>query len=201
MKIKLIAAVARNQVIGINNALPWHLPEDLQYFKSCTLGSPVIMGRKTWDSLGRALPGRLNLVLTRQADWSPKLINAQGQIAAHSHYPKPLSQALNPETGKPLSAIACAPGLNEALDWLRTSGINGKVPEHAFLIGGSNLYDQALQADCIDELLLTELHADFEGDAYFPAWNRQRYTESQRIAHPATADRPWGFDFVKYTRV
>lgn len=64
----LIAALAQNRVIGSNNQLPWHLPADLKHFKALTLGKPIIMGRKTWDSLGRPLPGRLNLVVSRQAD-------------------------------------------------------------------------------------------------------------------------------------
>ncbi|HLA32488.1 MAG TPA: dihydrofolate reductase [Pseudomonas sp.] len=64
----LIAALAQNRVIGCNNQMPWHLPADLKHFKALTLGKPIIMGRKTWDSLGRPLPGRLNLVVSRQAD-------------------------------------------------------------------------------------------------------------------------------------
>ncbi|MFB4369588.1 MULTISPECIES: dihydrofolate reductase [unclassified Pseudomonas] len=63
----LIAALAENRVIGRDNQLPWHLPADLKHFKAMTLGKPIIMGRKTWDSLGRPLPGRLNLVVSRQA--------------------------------------------------------------------------------------------------------------------------------------
>lgn len=63
----LIAALAENRVIGRDNQLPWHLPADLKHFKAKTLGKPIIMGRKTWDSLGRPLPGRLNLVVSRQA--------------------------------------------------------------------------------------------------------------------------------------
>lgn len=62
----LIAALADNRVIGRDNQLPWHLPADLRHFKALTLGKPIIMGRKTWDSLGRPLPGRLNLVVSRQ---------------------------------------------------------------------------------------------------------------------------------------
>ena len=66
MRLALIWAMSRNRVIGRNNALPWYLPEDLKYFKRVTMGKPIIMGRKTWDSLGRPLPGRLNLVVSRQ---------------------------------------------------------------------------------------------------------------------------------------
>ena len=82
MKLHLIFARAANGVIGLNNTLPWHLPEDLAHFKRTTLGCPVIMGRKTWDSLPpkfRPLPGRLNIVVTRQPDWQ-----APGALTAHS---------------------------------------------------------------------------------------------------------------------
>lgn len=66
----LIAAVAANGVIGVDNSLPWRLPGDLKRFKALTLGNPIIMGRKTWESLGRALPGRHNIVVTRTADFT-----------------------------------------------------------------------------------------------------------------------------------
>ena len=72
MKIGMIFARARNGVIGKGGVMPWHLPEDLAHFKRVTLGCPVIMGRKTWDSLPprfRPLPGRINIVVTRQGDW------------------------------------------------------------------------------------------------------------------------------------
>jgi len=82
MKLNLIFARAANGVIGVNGALPWHLPEDMAHFKRTTLGCPVIMGRKTWDSLParfRPLPGRMNIVVTRQADWQ-----AEGALRAGS---------------------------------------------------------------------------------------------------------------------
>ena len=82
MKLHLIYARARNGVIGKDNQMPWHLPEDLAHFKRVTLGQPVIMGRKTWDSLPpkfRPLPGRLNIVVTRQPDWQ-----AEGALRAGS---------------------------------------------------------------------------------------------------------------------
>ena len=85
MKLRLIFARAANGVIGVNGDLPWHLPEDLAHFKRCTLGSPVIMGRKTWDSLPprfRPLPGRLNVVVTRQTDWQAE--GAEGVLRAGS---------------------------------------------------------------------------------------------------------------------
>lgn len=68
MRIAMIAAMAKNRVIGKDNKMPWHLPEDLRHFKAMTLGKPVVMGRKTFESIGRPLPGRHNIVISRQAD-------------------------------------------------------------------------------------------------------------------------------------
>ena len=68
MKIAMIAAMANNRVIGKDNQMPWHLPEDLRHFKQMTLGKPVVMGRKTFESIGRPLPGRHNIVVSRQPD-------------------------------------------------------------------------------------------------------------------------------------
>ncbi len=70
MKVSLIVAMADNNVIGVDNQLPWHLPADLKYFKSVTMGKPIIMGRKTFESIGRPLPGRQNIVITRNTEWS-----------------------------------------------------------------------------------------------------------------------------------
>ena len=82
MELKLIYARSRNGVIGRDGQLPWHLPADLAHFKQTTLGQAVVMGRKTWDSLPerfRPLPGRTNIVITRQTDW-----HAPGALVAHS---------------------------------------------------------------------------------------------------------------------
>ena len=79
MRVSLIVAMAQNGVIGRGNSLPWHLPEDLKRFKATTMGKPMLMGRKTCESIGRALPGRLNLVLTRDPRWS-----APGVSVVHS---------------------------------------------------------------------------------------------------------------------
>lgn len=78
MRISLIAAVAENGVIGREGGLPWRIPEDLKFFKATTLGKPVIMGRKTYQSIGKPLPGRLNIVLTRDRAW-----HAAGVTVAH----------------------------------------------------------------------------------------------------------------------
>lgn len=70
MTISLIVAASENNVIGKNNQLPWHLPNDLKFFKNTTWGMPVIMGRKTFESINKPLPGRINIVITRQNDWN-----------------------------------------------------------------------------------------------------------------------------------
>ncbi len=90
MRLKLIVAYAKNRTIGRDNALPWKLPGDLAHFKRTTLGCPIIMGRKTWDSLGRPLPGRKNIVITRDvskasagADFVDSLSNALDLVRDH----------------------------------------------------------------------------------------------------------------------
>lgn len=94
-KIVLIAAVARNRVVGDGQAMPWHLPEDLKHFRERTRGSPVVMGRKTWDSLPprfRPLPGRRNLVLTRQAGWQAEGAERVATLAQALALPSPTGQ-------------------------------------------------------------------------------------------------------------
>ncbi|HMM93764.1 dihydrofolate reductase [Phycicoccus sp.] len=69
-RVSLIAAVARNGVIGTGSAMPWHLPADFAFFKRTTMGHPLVMGRRTFDSIGRVLPGRRTIVITRRPDWT-----------------------------------------------------------------------------------------------------------------------------------
>ena len=161
--LSLIAAVARNGVIGDRNALLWRLPEDQRHFRRHTLGHAVIMGRKTWESLPaayRPLPGRRNLVVTRNSQW----------------------QASGAET---------VPSLEAAL--ARTADA-----DKAFVIGGGELYSQALA--WADELLLTEIDRDFDGDTAFPAWDRHAFTELQRERHHADAPNDFDYAFVTYRR-
>lgn len=82
MAVSLIVAMAENRAIGVKNDLPWHLPADLKYFKATTLGKPIIMGRKTFDSIGRALPGRQNIVVTRNQDWSHDGVDVATSLSA-----------------------------------------------------------------------------------------------------------------------
>ncbi|WP_434926932.1 type 3 dihydrofolate reductase [Shewanella sp. HL-SH2] len=80
MRIAMIAAMANNRVIGKDNQMPWHLPEDLKHFKAMTLSKPVVMGRKTYESIGRPLPGRHNIVITRQSNYAPDGVTCVGNF-------------------------------------------------------------------------------------------------------------------------
>ena len=159
--LALIAAVARNGAIGKGNALLWRESADQQHFRRVTMGCPVIMGRKTWDSLPerfRPLPGRVNIVVTTRPQWQ-----VDGALRAGSFD----------------AAIALA----------------GTAPK-AFVIGGAQVY--ALALPLVDELVLTEIDADLEGDTFFPAWNRAHFTETSRERH-TSAQGP-GYSFVTYRK-
>lgn len=106
--VTLIAAVGRNGVIGADNDMPWHLPEDFAFFKRTTMGHPMVMGRKTFDSIGRVLPGRRTIVVTRQSDWSHSEVET-----AHS-----LSEALS-LAGPADEVFVCGGGqvYAEAMPW------------------------------------------------------------------------------------
>jgi len=82
MTVSLIVAMAENRAIGVANDLPWYLPADLKYFKATTLGKPIIMGRKTFDSIGRALPGRQNIVVTRNQKWAHEKVDVVPSLEA-----------------------------------------------------------------------------------------------------------------------
>lgn len=185
MKVSLIAAVAQNRVIGINNTLPWQLPEDLAFFKQYTMGKPVIMGRKTYESIRRPLPGRLNIVISRDVQWQPPALKDGKSPSLH-----PLKGLHFPIEG---TLLAKAASLQEALDTLA-------LVDEAVIIGGSQLYTQALDSQLVDKLVLTEIQHPFEGDAYFPNWDRGAFAETSRQSNPAHGERPWAYNFVTYER-
>lgn len=164
--VALIAAVADNLCIGRDNKLPWKLPGDLKYFRQMTWGKPIIMGRKTWESLRGALPGRTNIVVTRQANFE-----AVGARAVAS-----LEAAL--ELAQDIALIeAC---------------------EEVMVMGGAEIYRQSLAL--ADRLYLTRVHAEVEGDAFFPAYDLAAYREIGREDVAAAGDNPYAFSFVRYER-
>ena len=157
-RVYLVAAVASNGIIGANGKLPWHIPEELRHFKRLTLGHPVIMGRRTWESLKGPLPQRENIVVTRRAGYE-----AEGAAVASS-----LEAALAMCIGEPV----------------------------AFVIGGTQLFEEAMPIAA--GMVLTEIQRDYDGDTWFPKWDRRQWRESQREAH--TAEDGTRFDFVLYER-
>lgn len=162
----MIVAAAQNRVIGRENALPWYLPNDLKYFKQTTLGKPIIMGRKTYESIGKPLPGRTNIVITRQEDYQP-----EGVKVVHSV-----------EEARDLAENVCL--------------IDGQT--EAMIMGGAEIYTLALPH--ADRLYLTEVHADVEGDAYFPEYDKSEWQEVSRENFSAEGANPYDYSFVVYDK-
>lgn len=154
--ISTIAAVAKNNVIGRDNKLLWHIPEDLKHFKKTTMGKPVVMGRKTFESLGKPLPGRPNIVVSR------------------SHAP---------EGGKEGAFFYSS--IDEAIKAAKELAAEMKVDE-IFILGGGEIYKQTL--DMTDRLYLTMIEREYEGDAFFPSFDRSEWkivSEDHRDGDPA----------------
>ncbi len=158
--ISLIVAASTNGVIGVDGDLPWRLSDDLKRFKALTTGKPVIMGRKTWDSIGRPLPNRQNIVITRNPDFA-----ADGCDVVST----------------PEQAIAAAGDADELM-----------------IIGGGTIYEIFL--DKATRVYLTLVHAEIDGDTYFPELDTHVWTEVSRTPHPADERHAVGFDFIDYER-
>jgi dihydrofolate reductase len=141
MQISVIVAMSENRVIGREGRLPWHLPADLKRFRTLTMGHPILMGRKTFESIGRVLPGRVNFVITRQKDYRIEGAKTVGSLQA-------------------------------ALDQCRL------FASECFIIGGGEIYREALAR--VDQLYLTLIHQEIEGDAYFPAFSANDFQEVER---------------------
>lgn len=160
MKVSLVAAYDRNRVIGKDNALPWRLPADMRRFRTLTTGKPVIMGRRTFESMGEPLPERENIVLTRDPGFT-----APGARVAYS--------------------------VAGALAMCREA-------EEVMVIGGSQVYGRFLPI--ADRLYLTEIDAEFDGDAYFPSVDGTKWVEVERAEHEPDAKNPYRYAFVTLER-
>jgi dihydrofolate reductase len=159
MKVSLIVAVAENGVIGKNNELPWRLSADLKHFKQITTGHHIIMGRKTFESIGKPLPNRISIIITRQADYTQA-----GCLVANS-----IEQAV--ELAKQ----------NEETE--------------AFIIGGGQIYDSSLEL--ADEIYFTRVHAEIDGDAFFPKLDSEKWIEISREKHDADEKNQFDYSFVE----
>ena len=144
--ISFVVARARNGIIGKDGAIPWHISEDMRRFKAITMGKPLVMGRKTWDSLPRKpLPGRTNIVVTRDRNFA-----AEGAVVMHS--------------------------VDDAL-----TRAEAEKPDEIAVIGGAEIYAALLPR--ATRIHLTEVDADFSGDASMPAFDPATWRETAREAH------------------
>ena len=165
MIVSLIWAMAENNVIGIENRLPWKLPADMQWFRQNTMGKPIIMGRLTFESFGaKALPGRRNIIISRDTDY---------------------------RSGENTDDIEVYNSLEAALD--ATKGV-----EEVMIIGGMSLYKQALSM--ADRLYMTLVHAELEGDAWFPEFDIKRWDQTERSNYEADEKNSYPYSFVVFNR-
>jgi len=160
MRISIIAAMAANRAIGLENRLPWNLPDDLKRFKALTMNHHIVMGRKTYDSIGKPLPGRNTVIVTRNVDYA-----VPGCIAVNS-----IDAALTVSYGD----------------------------EEVFFVGGADLYRQAL--DIANRIYLTEIQRVFDGDAFFPEFDPNQWSETSRERHRTEGDNGFEYHYVIYDR-
>lgn len=149
--VSAIVAAAENNVIGKDNDLLWRIPEDFKHFKSTTMGKPMVMGRKTFESLPGLLPGRPHIVVSRSG------FEAQGVISAAS--------------------------LEEGLEKAKEI-----AEDEIFIIGGAQIYKQALEQGLVDRLYLTRVHRSYEGDAFFPEIDQSQWRLVSEERHEGDPD-------------
>ncbi len=161
MKVSMIVAVSANNVIGANAGLPWRLQEDLRRFKEITMGKPMIMGRLTFESIGKALPGRRSIVITRQVDYQQEGIEV---------------------VATPDAALELAGDVDEVM-----------------IIGGGEVYEQFLPMT--DRIYLTRVHAEFDGDTFFPEINEDEWWIVSSEPLPPNDERPFSISFQTLERI
>ncbi len=153
IKTSLIVAMAENRCIGADNKMPWHISDDLKHFKALTMGHPVIMGRKTFESiigyLKKPLPGRANIVISRSGFQSEHEADIFTDISMAINHGKELAKSQN--------------------------------QDEIFIIGGAQIYAQSIEH--ADRLHLTKVHRNVKGDAFFPEFNENKWLEIDRIDH------------------
>lgn len=159
MEIAIIVAMTQQGLIGIDNKIPWHLPADLQRFKKITMNHPIIMGRKTYESLPRLLPGRQHFVLTRNPNY-------------------------------------VAEGCTVITNWAQVEIL---IDGRAFVIGGADIYNYALPI--AKHLYITIVHAELEGDTYFPEWSKEEWQEVEREFRTKDENNKFDVDNVLYKRI
>jgi len=161
MDISIVVAMSSNSLIGREGGLPWRLSEDLKHFKSITMGKPIVMGRLTYESIGRPLPGRENIILTRDPEYK-----AEGCTIIHQ------------------------------LDQMKSSASDA---DELMIIGGAQLYLETLPM--ANKLFVTEVHAELDGDTFFPDLDRSQWREIERQRFKADEKNDFDFSFVVLERI
>lgn len=155
-RVTVVVAIGQNGVIGRDGDLPWPPTGDLKQFRDLTMGHPMVMGRTTFESIGRPLPGRTSIVLTRDPSWTADGVEVAADLPA---------------------ALARA----------------AELDDEVFLIGGAQVYAEAIEAGAVDRMVITHVHLSPEGDAWFPTIEWNEWREIARDKHE-------GYDIAEYTR-
>jgi dihydrofolate reductase len=161
-----VVAMTRGRVIGAKGGMPWRMSSDLKHFKAATWGKPMVMGRKTFEAIGKPLPGRESIVVTRDPAYAPP-----GVLIARD---VPSAMALAQKRAEAMGAREIA------------------------VIGGGEIFRETVAR--ADELLVTELDLDREGDTFYPAIDGAIWREASRVAHPQGPKDDAAFAVVRYLR-
>ena len=163
MTISLVVAASENNAIGKNNQLIWHLPNDLKFFKNTTWGFPVIMGRKSFESVNKPLPGRTNIVITTNLDWK-------------------------------VETVIVVKNLKDAIQ--KAAETNSK---QIFIIGGGEIYKQSM--DIADSIYITRVHADLEGDTFFPEIDKSKWKLTSNQDFEADEKHAYSYSFQIWEKI
>ena len=161
--IKIIAAIGANNELGKDNDLIWYLPADLKRFKKVTTGHTIIMGRNTFESIGKPLPNRRSIIITRNTSYKK-----EGCEVVHS--------------------------LEDAIKLI-------KDQDNAFIIGGAQIYHEAIEKNLVDQLDITEVHQDFNADVYFPSIDKATWEEVSRVSFTPDEKNRYNYSFLSYKKL
>ena len=161
--VTIIAAIANNNALGKDNDLIWHLPADLKRFKKVTSGHHILMGRNTFESIGKPLPNRTTVIITRNKNYK-----VEGCIVVDSIE----------------KAIAIS-----------------KSDAQIFIIGGAQIYKQAMESNLVDQLDITQVHHSFEADVYFPEIDTEKWQETSREDFSSDEKNAFNYSFVSYRKM
>ena len=161
--ITIIAAIGANNELGKDNDLIWHLPADLKRFKKVTTGHTIIMGRNTFESIGKPLPNRRSIIITRSTSYKK-----EGCEVVHS--------------------------LEDAIKLI-------KDQDNAFIIGGAQIYHEAIEKNLVDQLDITAVHQDFNADVYFPSIDKSTWEEVSRVSFTPDEKNRYNYSFLSYKKL